>query len=57
MNVGRAMALISQYGTCPECGNAYIANGDGKLIINDDKFYRSCKCGWEITLPKEEETK
>ncbi|MFD1179496.1 DUF3797 domain-containing protein, partial [Paenibacillus puldeungensis] len=32
MNAGRAMAFISQYGTCPECGNAYVGNGDGKLI-------------------------
>ncbi|WP_281243730.1 DUF3797 domain-containing protein [Fontibacillus panacisegetis] len=36
----------------PDFGNEYIANGEGKLIIEDDIFIRSCKCGFEIITDK-----
>lgn len=54
MKLTRSLELMAKYTTCPECGNGYIANGEGKLIIEDDMFYRSCKCGWEIKIQDKE---
>lgn len=48
MKLSSAMELIQKYTHCPNCGNDHIGNGEGKLIVEDDSFYRSCKCGWEI---------
>lgn len=50
MNFARSLELMEKYIDCPQCGNTYIANGEGKLIIEDDTFYRSCKCGWEVKI-------
>lgn len=50
MKLTRSLELMQKYTECPKCGNAYIANGQGKLIIEDDTFYRSCKCGWEVKI-------
>ena len=55
MKLTRSLELMAKYTTCPECGNGYIANGEGKLIIEDDMFYRSCKCGWEVKIQEKEE--
>jgi hypothetical protein len=53
MNIEKALALQEKYAECPKCGNSYVGNGEGKLIIDDGKyagkFHRSCKCGWSIT--------
>lgn len=48
MNAVKTFELIGKYSTCPSCGSDKIGNGAGKLIVEDDKFYRSCKCGWEV---------
>lgn len=50
MNMINAMRLARQYAECPKCGNTYVGNGQGEVIITDSEFYRSCKCGWEITV-------
>lgn len=57
MNLAKSLELMKKYTCCPECGNSYIANGEGKLIIEYDIFYRSCKCGWEITLNADSDMK
>jgi len=44
------MELMKEYEKCPKCGNSHIANGEGKLIVEDTTFHRSCKCGWEVTI-------
>lgn len=46
----KAIELGIRYAECPECGNSYIGNGHGKLIVSNKYFYRSCKCGWEIEI-------
>lgn len=48
MNMIKTLSLIKKYGNCPACGNGNVANGEGKLIVEDKTFYRNCKCGWEI---------
>jgi predicted RNA-binding Zn-ribbon protein involved in translation (DUF1610 family) len=50
MNIHKYLELANKYNDCPKCGNNYIGNGEGKLIVEDDVFYRSCKCGWEIEI-------
>lgn len=50
MKLMTASKLARQYAECPECGSTLVGNGHGKLIIEDDTFYRSCKCGWEVTV-------
>ena len=48
MNVFKTVELIDKYGKCPKCGSDKIGNGSGSLIVEEDTFYRSCKCGWKI---------
>lgn len=49
-----AMELTKKYATCPECGNDKIGGepSQGALIVEDDIFTRSCKCGWSVTVDK-----
>ncbi|MEC1177642.1 DUF3797 domain-containing protein [Metasolibacillus meyeri] len=49
-----AMELTKKYATCPECGNDKVGGepSQGALIIEDDVFTRSCKCGWSVTVDK-----
>ena len=53
MNMLKTLELIKKYHVCPLCGNDKVGNGSGKLIVEDDRFYRSCKCGWEIETDEE----
>lgn len=41
---------LKKYGVCPECGNELLGNRQGTLLIKDETFYRSCKCGFSIKL-------
>jgi Domain of unknown function (DUF3797) len=50
MKLREALKLIEKYLECPKCKNQYINNGEGELIVEDDLFYRSCKCGWNVTI-------
>jgi hypothetical protein len=50
MNVVDSIQLMNKYNNCLRCGSDKIGNGAGKLIIEDDTFHRSCKCGWSITV-------
>lgn len=52
MHIYDSTELMKKYGDCPECGNIYVGNGQGTLIIEDDVFTRSCKCGWEVTVDR-----
>lgn len=54
MNIIPARKLTEQYAVCPECGNDRIGNGEGALVVDEDTFTRSCKCGWKITVDVEE---
>lgn len=46
--------LIKKYARCTECGNDRVGGtpSEGALIIEDDVFTRSCKCGWSVTVDK-----
>ena len=48
MNIEKSIELMNKYGKCPKCENTHIGGGQGKLIIDDDTFYRECKCGWSV---------
>ncbi len=48
MNILKSVELMKKYSSCLQCGNDKIGNGAGKLHIEEDTFYRSCKCGWKI---------
>jgi hypothetical protein len=51
MDVIVAMKLIEKYAECPYCGNPCVSNGEGTLVIDDDTFKRTCKCGWSVIIP------
>jgi len=50
MRIELALKYIKKYGKCEKCGNVMIGNGQGTMHIDEDKFARSCKCGWSINL-------
>lgn len=49
-----AMELTKKYAVCPECGNDKVGGEptQGALIIENEVFTRSCKCGWSMTVDK-----
>lgn len=57
MVIGRATALLEKYAVCPECGNQYLGNGEGSIEIDDNKFRRTCKCGFEVVITDNAENK
>ncbi|WP_115774247.1 DUF3797 domain-containing protein [Oceanobacillus arenosus] len=54
MNVYESMELTKKYGVCPECGNDKVGGepSQGALIIQDEVFTRSCKCGWKVVIDR-----
>lgn len=50
MQLTKASELIMKYGVCPECKNDKVGAGEGILSTNNDVFFRSCKCGWNIRV-------
>lgn len=53
MKLGDSMRLMEQYLNCPQCGSDRLGNGKGALIIEDEFFYRSCECGFELKMDKD----
>jgi transcription elongation factor Elf1 len=53
MNALKAVELLRKYNTCPECGSEKVGNGEGSVTVDDDKFERTCKCGWMIKITGE----
>lgn len=53
MNVRMLLTIMPKYNNCPNCGNDKVGNGEGKLIVEDNYFYRECKCGWSIRINEE----
>ena len=53
MNAVKAVELMRKYNQCPDCGNDKIGNGQGVLNIEENTFFRSCKCGWSIKIKEE----
>ena len=54
MNALKSIDLMNKYVDCPCCGNEYIGNGQGGIIIEDDTFRRWCKCGYDITIDEDD---
>lgn len=46
----KVQELLKQYQDCPECGNDKIGAGSGALIVDDNRFERSCRCGWRVVI-------
>lgn len=46
----KSLELIKKYGVCPECGNRFIGNGKGGLVMDDYTFERWCECGWKVVV-------
>lgn len=55
MNWLKSMELMEKYADCPKCGNEYIGNGQGGIVVEDDTFRRWCKCGFDITVNEDDE--
>ncbi len=54
MNLVTLNNILKDYGICPDCDNDKVGNGEGKLIVEDDYFERSCRCGFGVVLMPEE---
>jgi hypothetical protein len=54
MNMRDSSELMKKYGICPECGNENVGGtpSQGSLIIEDEVFTRSCKCGWKVVIDR-----
>ncbi|KEH91649.1 hypothetical protein Z962_p0024 (plasmid) [Clostridium botulinum C/D str. BKT12695] len=50
MEAFKVVSLIRKYEKCPVCGNDKVGNGEGRLVVEEDTFERTCKCGFKITL-------
>lgn len=54
MNINESQELIKKYADCPECGNDKVGGvpSQGALIMEDEVFTRSCKCGWSVVVDR-----
>ena len=50
MNTLKTVRLIDKYGKCKNCGNVFIGNGQGNLIVGVNNFIRECKCGYKVSV-------
>lgn len=48
MKIRNVTKLTEKYTCCPRCGNDQVGNGEGKLIVEENVFIRSCKCGNKV---------
>lgn len=48
------LKLIKKHEECPECGNDKVGGepSQGALIVEDEVFTRSCKCGWSVVVDR-----
>lgn len=53
MEAFKVVKLINKYGNCPVCDNDKVGNGEGTLIVEDNVFTRTCKCGFKIIVNEE----
>lgn len=54
MNMRESLKIMDKYSSCPKCGNEYITNGQGGIIVDENSFTRWCKCGYKIVIKQEE---
>lgn len=48
MTIRNTAKLTAKYACCPKCGNNKCGNGEGKLIVEENVFIRTCKCGNKV---------
>ena len=48
IELSKALVIMKKYINCPICGSNKIGNGKGAIIIEENTFIRSCKCGWSV---------
>ena len=54
MNSYMTYLMFKAFARCPECYNQYYGNNNGKLIIDVNLFHRTCECGFEVKMNREE---
>lgn len=42
--------LMKMFEKCPNCGNDKIGNDQGTLIVGEETFERTCKCGYKMNM-------
>lgn len=54
MLIQETVELMKRYGNCHECGNDRVGGepSQGALVIEEDTFTRSCKCGWKVVVDR-----
>lgn len=57
MTLRNICKLTNKYVKCPACGNDKFGNGEGKLIVEDRVFIRTCKCGHKVVAVEDERGK
>jgi predicted RNA-binding Zn-ribbon protein involved in translation (DUF1610 family) len=50
MKIEKAIELMKQYATCPQCGNTFLGKDQGALEVTENKFLRKCKCGFKVEV-------
>jgi iron(III) transport system ATP-binding protein len=53
VNMIKSLKLMKKYSNCPDCGNNLLGKGEGSLVIEDETFTRTCKCGFSVTTDEE----
>lgn len=55
MKAKNSNILIINYAACPKCGSELIGSGEGTLLIENDIFERTCKCGFHVVIKESNE--
>lgn len=50
MNAVKTVELLRKYARCKECSSQALGNGEGSVMVTDNTFKRTCKCGWSIEV-------
>ncbi|WMJ79557.1 DUF3797 domain-containing protein [Clostridium sp. MB40-C1] len=50
MNIRTLLPIMKKYEVCPKCGSTTIGNGEGGIVVEDNFYIRTCKCGFKITV-------
>lgn len=48
MGINDFLAISKLTNNCPKCGSDTLGNGEGALLVNENLFTRSCKCGFHL---------
>lgn len=50
MNAMKMVELLRKYSKCKDCGSDALGNGAGSVVVTDNTFKRTCKCGWSVEV-------